>query len=843
MIVATRQLDCPELTATVYPLATWECCARSPGESAGIEVESDPSNDWIPATAPGTVAGALRAAGRWSFENPLNLDAAEWCYRTKFSVAAAERTQRHVLRCDGLATLAEIWLNGRRIAATDNMFRRYAFDVTEQLQDENELLIVFRSLTEDLKRKRPRPRWKTSLVAQQQLRWQRTSLLGRIPGWAPVAPIVGPWRGVHLESSSIVVENIHIVPSLDGTTGRVCVEARVRSAEPIDTATVTVGDMTATLQATRDGDAWQLQGEVTLADVAPWRPHTHGRPELYPCTVDVGSAIETRRIAEQDIGFRTLAVRREDGFAVEVNGETIFCRGACWTVGDLLAPGLDEAALRRDLQLARDAGVNMLRVGGTMTYESAAFYRLCDELGILVWQDFMFANMDYPVGDPEFAANVTAEATEQLTRLAAHPCVVVYCGNSEIEQQAAMLGLPRELWTNDWFAKQLPELCATFHPGTAYIPSTPTGGALPFQTRSGLTHYYGVGAYLRSPDDVGRADVRFTPECLGFANVPEQTTVDEIFGGGHPVLHDPRWKRRVPRDGGAGWDFEDVRDHYLRELFDVDPVELRSFDMPRYLKLSRLAASEMMARVFAEWRSGHSRCGGGLVWFYKDLWPGAGWGIVDAHGLPKAAYYHLKRVWQPRQLVVTDEGLNGLDVHLINETDCGLHGSVEVALWKEPHTLTARQEMPLEMSAKSRRTVGVEEILGRFYDVAYAYRFGSPQHDVVAVTWFDADRNVVSEAHHQLRRSARPWPFDPRLQATAEALEDGAFRVQLQSDSFLSGVHVTAKGYLPDDNYFSIVPQRAKAVTFRPLNPAVRPPFRATVEATNYDTVATVSAG
>ena len=123
-------------------------------------------------------------------------------------------------------------------------------------------------------------------------------------------------------------------------------------------------------------------------------------------------------------------------------------------------------SLRRDLQLARDAGVNMLRVGGTMTYESELFYRLCDELGILVWQDFPFANMDYPFEDDAFRANVEAEVTEQTARIASHPSLAVFCGNSEIEQQIAMLGMPREAWELPWFTERLPALCAAANAGT-----------------------------------------------------------------------------------------------------------------------------------------------------------------------------------------------------------------------------------------------------------------------------------------------------------------------------------------------------------------------------------------
>ena len=132
-------------------------------------------------------------------------------------------------------------------------------------------------------------------------------------------------------------------------------------------------------------------------------------------------------------------------------------------------------------------------------------------------------------------------------------------------------------------------------------------------------------------------------------------------------LHDPRWKARVPRDAGAAWDFEDVRDYYLRELYEVDPPRLRYERPQRYLMLSRAVVAELMSSVFAEWRRAGSTCAGGLVWQLQDLLPGAGWGIVDACVRPKSAWHALRDVWQPLQVLLSDEGLNGLHVHLINE--------------------------------------------------------------------------------------------------------------------------------------------------------------------------------
>jgi beta-mannosidase len=169
--------------------------------------------------------------------------------------------------------------------------------------------------------------------------------------------------------------------------------------------------------------------------------------------------------------------------------------------------------------------MNMLRVGGTMVYESDDFLDLCDEFGILVWQDLMFANMDYPDGDEAFVAGVTAELKQQLERLLPRASVTVICGNSEVEQQAAMWGAPRERWQPRLFHEIVPALLAELSCGVPYWPSSAHGGAFPHQPNHGTTSYYGVGAYLRPLEDARRSEVRFATETLGFANVPEDATL------------------------------------------------------------------------------------------------------------------------------------------------------------------------------------------------------------------------------------------------------------------------------------------------------------------------------
>ena len=815
------------------PFEPWSCCAQPPGSITHPDQLPGLSAGWLPAPVPGTVAAALDANGLWDFNRPRDLDAEDWWYRTTFDLPDVPAGGPCHLCFDGLATLAEVWLNGRRLLTTDNMFRAYQIDGGPHLRARNELVVGFRSLAEALKKKRPRPRWKTNLVSHQQLRWYRTSLLGRIPGWAPSAPVVGPWRAVRLDAGPVVVSDRCLSSRVEGEDGVVALLARIHTATTPTGAVLNVAGHEFAVEVRANAGSWLIDAEVRLSHPALWWPHTHGEQPLSDCSLHIDGGPGRFTFPCGAVGFRQLQVG-QDAFSVHVNGVEVYCRGACWTVSDVLSPGGPQPSLEYDLSLARDAGANMLRVGGTMIYESDRFYRLCDKLGILVWQDFMFASMDYPVDDPPFAASIEAEATWQLARLSAHPCIAVFCGNSEVEQQAAMRAVPREAWRNHWFATRLPELCGASNPGAGYVPSSPSGGALPFHVRDGVAHYYGVGAYLRSPAELRQADVKFASECLAFANVPEPGTVTVLMEGGAPAPHHPLWKRRVPRDMGAGWDFDDVRDFYLQHLFAVDPVRLRSFDMPRYLQLSRVVPGEMMALVFSEWRSCHSRNRGGIVWFFKDLWPAAGWGIIDGLGLPKAAYYYLRRSWFARQITLTDEGLDGLHLHVTNETAEPLRGHVELLLLKDGHIIIARREVECQIPPRGRQLFSSDALLDGFHDVTCSYRFGPPTHELAIATLFDDEHRALSEAFHFVRPREPALLTAANLAVEAEMVGEGQVRVTLCSDRFLRSVSFDAKGFLPEDNYFHLVPSRPRSVLLAALEDRTAR-FRGHVESPNLE--------
>lgn len=780
---------------------------------------------WTPAAAPFTVAQVLDHP----FDRPGDFDERDWWTRTTFTTAGPGR-----LTFEGLATLAEAWVDGTKVLESRAMFRTHVVPLDLPPGD-HDLVIRFRALTPELAAKRPRPRWKTALVAAQNLRWVRTTLLGRIPGWTPPMPAVGPWRPVTWqEDAEPALRDLDLRTWAEGPTGRLILQAEVNLVGT-STARLRVGDRTFPLQVA----GATLSGEVTWPDAPLWWPHTHGAPTLHDAIVEVEAAGTWHRFPVGKVGFKSVTLDRTEGrVQLVVNGRPIFTRGACWTTAD--ARSLDDAARARAfLELAKEAGANMVRVGGTMVYESEAFYAACDELGLMVWQDFMFANFDYPFSDVDFRAEVEVEVTQQLRRLQKHVSVAVHCGSSEIHQQAAMLGFPPEGYASDFFDRELPATCAELHPGLPYFPSTPCEGALPFHTAVGLTHYYGVGAYRRPLADLRVADVKFTPECLGFSQVPEPETVQALAGDGPLVPHQPLWKARVPRDSGAGWDFEDVRDHYLRDLFSVDPVALRSADPARYLACSRVVPGELQRRAFAEWRRAGSRCGGALVWLWQDLWPGAGWGLVDSHGRPKAAWYLLKRAWATRSVHLSDEGLDGHGVHVVNEAGETLEATLELELWVGTRTRVAHVAVPVSVPPFSAEARSAEAVLGHFADTTYAYRFGPPRHRVVLTRLRDASGALLSEDAAFPAGMDLPMVEGAGWQGAATAASATEVVLELSATAFLQSVNFEVPGWRPDHAYFHLVPGETRRVTFRATEPTPRA-FKAHVGALNTAETLTV---
>ena len=758
------------------------------------------TSGFIPAPVPGTVAEALEKAGRFDRTKPQPLNERDAWYICRLVDAEAGEA---VLRLEGLATLCEVFLNGQQTLVSESMFEAHDVDVT--LLGGDELALCFRALEPKLSEPGPRARWRPQMITPQGLRTVRTTLLGHMPGWCPEVHAVGPWRPISLlRPSAPVIRDLSLRSDLlENGEGRLY--ASLAAEGDINELVLKCGE---TEQAFEKDGGGRYTAILKIPDVAPWWPHTHGTPQLH----DVSLIVDGAEYALGKTGFRRLSVDRgADGedFAVIVNGERIFCRGAVWTTADIARLPGGREDYESWLRLAAEAGMNMIRIGGTMAYETPDFFRLCDELGLLVWQDFMFANFDYPKNDKAFNAHVETEVSQLLSHTRLSPSQAILCGGSEIHQQAAMMGLPEQFWKSPVVEEIIPPLVQSLRPDVPYVVNSPSGGPMPFSSNVGVTHYYGVGAYMRPLADARRADVRFAAESLAFAHVPQARTL-----GQHllvPAVHSPLWKERVPRDRGASWDFEDVRDHYLQELYGFEPNKLRREDADLYLNLSRAVTGEVAEETYAEWRRHGSGCNGALVWTLQDLLPGPGWGVIDSTGEPKPVWYALRRAFRPVQVLLTDEGTNGLDLHIINESDAALDLTVQVSCLRDGRQIVVGGGRDLVLEARGKQKIACTDLFGAFFDTTYAFRFGPPSHDVtVARLTVPATGAVIAEAFYFPLGRTKAF-HDAEITASA-VLEGEDWFLDLSTDRLAQSVQIDLETYRAEDDWFHLAPGSGRRV-------------------------------
>lgn len=752
--------------------------------------------DWLAIDGPCTVAAALQQAGRLDPESPEDLGSREYWYR-----CTVELDRAADLRFEGLAGMVELWLDDRCLAQHDHMY--LPLECRLQAQSPGVLYLCVRVLENQAPRRQGRARWRPRMIQPPRLRDVRQSLLGRMSGWCPDLPPLGPFRAVSLRPADAVAEPRLLALQTDWNGQGAELRVQLQLPDP-DGGWLYCAGHRLPLQACGEG-VWEAAGPVPGAQA--WWPHTHGRPELHRLELETAAG---RRVLAR-VGFRRITLETADGaFAWRINGLPVFCRGACWTPSDLAGLSCEPLPVRAQIGLLAEAGMNMVRLGGTMLYEDAAFFEACDEAGVLVWQDFMFANFDYPGRDAAFMAQVEAEARHQLQRSLVHPSLALLCGGSEVRQQAEMLGVD---WPADepLFEGLLAGIAAQLRPDLPYLPNTPWGGTPAFSTGQGVSHYYGVGAYMRPLEDARRAGVRFASECMALAHLPSEAELPPALAR-QPL--DVAWKRGTPRDLGASWDFDDVRDHYLGSLYGLDPARLRREDPARYLDLGRAVSCDLAEALFSEWRRPGSGCGGGLVWQWRDLRQGAGWGLLDQAGVAKPVLHALGRLLQPVQLLLTDEGLDGLALHLINESGQPLALSLGLRALREGERSVAEGERMLTLAPREQRTVRSGDLLGRFFDITYAYRFGPPAHDVSVATLRDAHSGaLLAQACHL------PQRLLPRvelgLQARVSHDAEGVC-LHLSTRRFAQYLHFSSQTHRPAQDWFHLAPGEERCLRLSP---------------------------
>lgn len=793
----------------------WECCPTKPAAAALPAELVASAGCWWPVEIPGTAASALREAhgvdpDGWDYDD------LDWWFRTRF----AAPTGSYLLRVEGLATIGDVWLNGEHQLHSENMFRSYQELVTCR-DGENELVVRCSALGTALGRKARRPRWRTAITNHRNLRLLRTSMIGRTDGWTLTPPIVGPWRGVSIEplgTNSIISSQVLATCDASGSGGTVKLTLRV-SGRPTAAPRMEVAGIE--VPVTCEPGDWfsDLHGEVHLDDVERWWPAGLGNQRLY----DLSVHLETSTLSLSPIGFRTVEVDTTGGaFSISVNGAPVFCRGATWWPTDPVRPQCDPARTREVLELARAGNMNMVRVCALSVYESQHFWEVCDQLGLLVWQDMMIGPGD-PPDDDAFVTEIEAELVENLAWLGGHPSLTVLCGSLEVYEQSAMAGqatAPKCRVLDE----VVPTLSADLLPGVPYIPSTPSGGTMPFFVNEGVSHYYGVGMYLREPSDARTSGVRFASECLFMATPSDPATVSHHWGETWSAIHQPGWKKAVHYDPGRGWDMEDLCDFYAAKQLGLDPRALRHSDPSRALDAARVSNAELVTQVFSQWRRSGSVCRGGLMVGLRDQRPGSGWGMVDWGLAPKSTWYAFKRVAAPIAVLITDEGIGGLAVHVVNDTRQPFSGQVRFQMFADGETVVEDVCSPVEIAPHSSRAYSDTELVRGFRDTSYVYRFGPAQHDVVVASLTDSVGTPLGSAFFFPLGLGRPVENELGLRAELCRCEDGSWSLDITSKRLAQWVVPAVSGYLTSDAWFHLAPGACHQVRLQSLGEASSSP-------------------
>lgn len=612
------------------------------------------SDSWKPAQVPGCVHRDLHRAGEipdpFFGTNELDLqwiEEREWEYRACFKVSGALKSEEVVeLVADGLDTLALVRINGRVVGESDNMFTPRRWNVARRLAPgENEISIRFKP-TQDYLAKRHAERdfrefndpvGNSNRIRKEQCQYGWD--------WGPRFVTAGIWQGIHLEGwsrnrlESVVVKQRHpksgrVFLDLTPELARAESGVRVRWQLSFDGKPVDAGD----------------GSRIRIDQPKLWWPAGQGDQPLYTLQVIVTAASgQVIGTWEKRIGLRTITLDQSKdkwgrAFRFLVNGRPVFAKGANWIPAHSFVAGLNRADVERDLRSAVDANMNMIRVWGGGIYEDEAFYDVCDELGLMVWQDFCFACTQYP-GSDAFLEVVRPEAEAQVRRLRHRASLALWCGNNEIWwlNKGELRDNPDPAQLREYerlFHELLPEAVAANDPATGYWPSSPyrPGGDPEHEAgeKCGDTHFWDVWHSRRPVKDYEKWNFRFVSE-FGMQSYSSPAT-NRTFCPPHDTnVFGPAMENHQKNAAGNQiiLDYVSRRYRYPKSQDDL-------------IYLSQLNQAYCMQFGVEHYRRISPRCMGALVWQLNDCWPVASWSSLEFSGRWKALHYATKRFLAPQ---------------------------------------------------------------------------------------------------------------------------------------------------------------------------------------------------
>ena len=788
-------------------------------------VPQDANAGWMPATVPGDVHLDLIAnkviPDPFYRDNESRLQWIEgesWEYKVAFDASPALMARANIdLVFDGLDAASQVYVNGAQVLNADNMFRIWRASVKSHLHAGSNLIrVVFPSPIQAAQAVAATDPWQSRTKVESRT-YIRKAAYEYGWDWGPRFVTSGIWRPVHIEAwDTARIDDLAIHQrDVTGEVAHVDAEVTVQaSSEGSANLTLQYGNSGKPATVTRSVVLHTGQNifdfPVEIQHPHLWYPAGYGDQPLYQFTVQIGAGHQTADTRSVRTGLRSIELRRQldqwgRSFEFIVNGIPVFAKGADVIPFDSFANRVTTADYRRILESARDANMNMIRHWGGGYYETDEFYQICDELGIMVWQDFMFGNNWQP-GTYAFKQNIEAEAEDQVRRLRNHPSIVIWCGNNETEVAmgwAPRPSLPADVRYQMWqdylteFSGILPRVVARLEPEIPYWPSSPSAD------------YEEVSEHFHSGDehiwDVWHGRVPFTtyethhPRFVteyGFQSFPEMRTIETFtLPEDRTSIFTPVMLSHQKNNEGNSI----IHDYLLRDY--PEPKDFTSF-----LYVSQVLQAEGI-KIGAEYfRRSRPETMGSIYWQLNDCWPVASWSSIDYDGRWKALQYYARRFYAPVLVSPHEEG-GSMRIYVVSDKTSALPATLDVSL----------MDFDGKVLLEDKHEVSIDALASKVYldwPLAKLTEAGAADTSRVFIVarliagGEDVSRNIaylapVKEVH-----------LKPAVLSTAVSGEKGKYTVRVTSPVLARDVYLSF-GNLDatvSDNYFDLMPGETREI-------------------------------
>jgi beta-mannosidase len=720
------------LNSKVELASQWQLSLSPRPDAWEIEPVQDGHNAWrndstkftkkplpasFPATVPGCVHTDLTSAG---FIDDISINGKEqdqfWLWKTdsKYVTTIPQDTSagnKHLI-FNGLDTVATVTINGAVRLTTKNMHRSYRLDISHEIKAGDVLLEVsFKAPLTDAEEHvaalglYPRP-------YDMPYNYQRKMACSYGWDWGPITITSGIWKKIEIHSwHTAYCDNVAITPTVEGGTPQFSIDIPLCGDTEQLTARYSVKP-TAGGAAIQSGElviaGSQINALISVPNAEIWHPRGRGSQPLYNVDIELisasGEVLEshTKRIGFRKVELDSSAINGEKNlFAIKVNGERLWIRGANWIPDDPFPTRVTRERYQQRIRDMLEVNINGIRVWGGGIYESEDFYNFCDEEGIVVWQDFLFACAAYPE-TPEMFEEVAAEVDENVRRLSAHPSLVIWCGGNECIEGFQYWGWQPDLagrpWGDTFYRQTIPQALRAIDTSRPYIPGSPFSTASDDvrSFNSGTNHIWdvwnetgyeryeqyqpafaaefgfnGPGSWLMLTRAIGKDDLDST--------TPEVAYYQRAFDGMTKIAAGLSREFAVPPTSGHAWYFAAA--------------------------LDQARAVEIGLKHF---RSLYETCSGSILWQFNDMWPAISWAVLDHTGFRKLAWHAMKAAYRPRTLIVgrVDQGAQ---ITLLNDHPEKWSPRVELFLINKTGLVVSKHLLEVELDSYSvYRTPGVE---------------------------------------------------------------------------------------------------------------------------------------